>query len=114
PPTLSVVPSVILNQKGDVKSVFGQIDVKLVGALNMNFGLRYTQDDKSGLRTAIALFDTDTGLNTGTRLPMDFPYGRDFVLAHEGVTATPCAPGVVPCSGPWQSVEQEFSKTGGK
>jgi iron complex outermembrane receptor protein len=114
PPTLSVVPSVILNQQGDVKSVYGQIDMKLVGELNLNFGLRYTTDDKTGQRTAIAMFDTDTGLNTGTRLPMDFRYGRDFVLAHQDLTTTACAPGVVPCSGPWQTVKQEFSKTGGK
>ena len=80
----------------------------------MNVGLRYTDDDKTGNRTAIALFDTDTGLATGTRLPMDFLYGRDFVLAHRDVTATPCALGVVPCSGPYQKVHQDFSKTGGK
>jgi iron complex outermembrane receptor protein len=114
PPTLSVAPSVILDQKGDVKSIYGQIDVKLVGALNLNVGLRYTTDDKEGRRTAIALFDTDTGLNTGTRLPEDFQYTRDFVLAHRDVTTTACAPGVVPCSGPYQGVSQEFSKTGGK
>src|SRR5687767_2180414 len=88
--------------------------MKLVGELNLNFGLRYTTDDKTGQRTAIAMFDTDTGLNTGTRLPMDFRYGRDFVLAHQDLTTTACAPGVVPCSGPWQTVKQEFSKTGGK
>ena len=60
------------------------------------------------------MFDTDTGLNTGTRLPMDFLYGRDFALAHQNSFPTLCAPGVVPCSGPWKEVSQDFSKTAGK
>jgi len=64
--------------------------------------------------TVVAMFDTDTGLATGTRLPMDFLYGRDFVLAHEDSFPTLCAPGVVPCSGPWKQVKQDYSKTGGK
>jgi iron complex outermembrane receptor protein len=60
------------------------------------------------------MFDTETGLNTGTRLPEDFLYGRDFVLAHEDDFPNACAPGVTPCSGPWKDVEQDYSKTAGK
>jgi iron complex outermembrane receptor protein len=114
PPTRSVVPSVILNQRGDAYSAYGQLDIAFTDRFNMNVGLRYTVDDKTGDRTAIAMFDTDTGLTTGTRLPMDFVYSRDFVLSHEDSFATPCAPGVVPCSGPWEEVKQDFSKTAGK
>src|SRR5678815_5240169 len=80
----------------------------------MSLGLRYTNDDKNGDTTVVAMFDTDTGLNTGTRLPEDFVYTRNFVLAHEDDFPTACAPGVVPCSGPWKQVEQDYSKTGGK
>jgi len=114
PPTLSVVPTSILNQKVDVASAYGQVDVAFTERLNMSLGLRYTNDDKNGDTTVVAMFDTDTGLNTGTRLPEDFVYTRDFVLAHEDDFPTLCAPGVVPCSGPWKQVEQDYSKTGGK
>jgi iron complex outermembrane receptor protein len=114
PPTLSVVPTSIMNQRGDIYSAYGQVDVAFTERFNMNVGLRYTSDKKEGDTTVIAMFDTDTGLATGTRLPMDFLYGRDFVLAHEGSFPTLCAPGVVPCSGPWKQVSQDYSKTGGK
>ena len=114
PPTRSVVPTSIMNQRGDVYSAYGQIDVAFTDRFNMNVGLRYTDDSKTGDTTVIAMFDTDTGLAAGTRLPMDFLYGRDFVLAHEDSFPTLCAPGVVPCSGPWKQVEQNYSKTGGK
>ena len=103
-----------MNQQGDVYSAYGQIDWAFTERFNMNFGLRYTNDKKKGDTTVIAMFDTDTGLNTGTRLPEDFVYSRDFVLAHEDDFPTLCAPGVVPCSGPWKQVEQDFSKTAGK
>jgi len=114
PPTLSVVPTSIMNQRGDVYSAYGQVDWALTERFNMNFGLRYTNDKKEGDTTVVAMFDTDTGLSTGTRLPEDFVYNRDFVLAHEDDFPTLCAPGVVPCSGPWKQVEQDFSKTAGK
>jgi len=114
PPTLSVVPTSIMNQQGDVYSAYGQIDWAFTDRFNMNFGLRYTNDTKKGDTTVIAMFDTDTGLNTGTRLPEDFLYSREFVLAHQDSFPTVCAPGVVPCSGPWKQVEQDFSKTAGK
>jgi iron complex outermembrane recepter protein len=114
PPTLSVVPTSILNQSGDVYSAYGQIDVAFTDRFNMNLGLRYTSDEKTGDTTVVAMFDTDTGLATGTRLPEDFLYGRDFVLAHQDSFPTLCAPGVVPCSGPWKQVKQDYSKTGGK
>jgi len=114
PPTRSVVPTSIMNQRGDVYSAYGQIDVAFTDRFNMNVGLRYTDDSKTGDTTVVAMFDTDTGLAAGTRLPMDFLYGRDFVLAHEDSFPTLCAPGVVPCSGPWKQVEQNYSKTGGK
>jgi len=114
PPTLSVVPTAILNQQGDVASAYGQIDVAFTEKLNLNFGLRYTNDKKEGQTTVVTMFDTDTGLNTGTRLPEDFLYGRDFVLAHEDDFPNACAPGVTPCSGPWKDVEQDYSKTAGK
>jgi iron complex outermembrane receptor protein len=114
PPTLSVVPTSIMNQRGDVYSANGQIDVAFTERFNMNVGLRYTDDSKTGDTTVVAMFDTDTGLATGTRLPMDFLYSRDFVLAHEDSFPTLCAPGVVPCSGPWKQVKQDYSKTGGK
>ena len=114
PPTLSVVPTSIMNQRGDVYSAYGQVDWALTERFNMNLGLRYTNDKKEGDTTVVAMFDTDTGLNTGTRLPEDFVYSRDFVLAHEDDFPTLCAPGVVPCSGPWKQVEQDFSKTAGK
>jgi iron complex outermembrane receptor protein len=114
PPTLSVVPTSIMNQRGDVYSAYGQIDVAFTERFNMNVGLRYTDDSKTGDTTVVAMFDTDTGLATGTRLPMDFLYSRDFVLAHEDSFPTLCAPGVVPCSGPWKQVKQDYSKTGGK
>jgi outer membrane receptor protein involved in Fe transport len=100
-----------MNQRGDVYSAYGQIDWALTERFNMNLGLRYTNDTKTGDTTVIAMFDTDTGLNTGTRLPEDFLYSRDFVLAHQDSFPTLCAPGVVPCSGPWKQVEQDFSKT---
>src|SRR5690349_1624806 len=114
PPTRSVVPTSIMNQRGDVYSAYGQVDVAFTEKFNMNVGLRYTDDSNTGDTTVVALFDTDTGLATGTRLPMDFLYGRDFVLAHEDSFPTLCAPGVVPCSGPWKQVKQDYSKTGGK
>jgi len=114
PPTRSVVPTSIMNQRGDVYSAYGQIDVAVTDKLNLNVGLRYTNDEKTGDTTVIAMFDTDTGLAAGTRLPADFLYGRDFVLAHENSFTTACAPGVVPCSGPWKEVGQDYSKTGGK
>ena len=114
PPTRSVVPTAILNQQGDVYSAYGQLDVAFTDKFNMNVGLRYTNDDKVGQTTVVAMFDTDTGLAAGTRLPADFLYGRDFVLAHQNSFPTLCAPGVVPCSGPWKDVKQDFSKTGGK
>jgi len=114
PPTLSVVPTAILNQQGDVASAYGQIDVAFTEKLNLNFGLRYTSDKKEGQTTVVTMFDTDTGLATGTRLPEDFLYGRDFVLAHEDDFPNACAPGVTPCSGPWKNVEQDYSKTAGK
>ncbi len=114
PPTLSVVPTSIMNQHGDVYSAYGQIDWAFTDRFNMNFGLRYTNDKKKGDTTVVAMFDTDTGLNTGTRLPEDFLYSREFVLAHQDSFPTLCAPGVVPCSGPWKQVEQDFSKTAGK
>ncbi len=114
PPTLSVVPTSIMNQRGDVYSAYGQIDVAFTDRFNMNLGLRYTSDEKTGDTTVVAMFDTDTGLATGTRLPEDFLYSRDFVLAHQGSFPTLCAPGVVPCSGPWKQVKQDYSKTGGK
>lgn len=114
PPTLSVVPTAILNQRGDVYSAYGQVDVAFTDRFNMNVGLRYTSDEKDGDTTVVALFDTDTGLADGTRLPMDFVFGRDFALARQNAVATPCAPGVVPCSGPWKKVHQDYSKTGGK
>jgi iron complex outermembrane receptor protein len=114
PPTLSVVPTAILNQRGDVYSAYGQIDVAFTERFNMNLGLRYTSDEKDGDTTVVAMFDTDSGLATGTRLPMDFLYGRDFALARQNDFDTECAPGVVPCSGPWKKVSQDYSKTGGK
>jgi iron complex outermembrane receptor protein len=114
PPTLSVVPTSIMNQRGDVYSAYGQIDVAFTDRFNMNLGLRYTSDEKTGDTTVVAMFDTDTGLATGTRLPEDFLYSRDFVLAHQDSFPTLCAPGVVPCSGPWKQVKQDYSKTGGK
>ncbi|HEU4591735.1 MAG TPA: TonB-dependent receptor [Steroidobacteraceae bacterium] len=114
PPTLSVVPTAILNQRGDVYSAYGQIDVAFTDRFNMNLGLRYTSDEKSGDTTVVTMFDTDTGLAIGTRLPMDFLYSRDFVLAHEDDFPAQCAPGVTPCSGPWKKVAQDYSKTGGK
>ena len=114
PPTLSVVPTSIMNQRGDVYSAYGQIEVAFTERLQLNFGLRYTNDKKEGDTTVVAMFDTDTGLATGVRLPEDFVYTRDFVLAHEDDFPTACAPGVVPCSGPWKQVEQDYSKTGGK
>jgi iron complex outermembrane receptor protein len=114
PPTLSVVPTAILNQQGDVYSAYGQIDVAFTDRLNLNFGLRYTNDTKEGQTTVVTMFDTDTGLATGTRLPEDFLYSRDFVLAREDDFALACAPGVTPCSGPWKDVEQDYSKTAGK
>jgi iron complex outermembrane receptor protein len=114
PPTLSVVPTSIMNQRGDVYSAYGQIDVAFTERLNFNLGLRYTDDSKTGDTTVVTMFDTDTGLATGTRLPEDFLYGRDFVLAHENSFPAPCAPGVTPCSGPWKKVSQDYSKTGGK
>jgi len=114
PPTLSVVPSVVLDQTGDVYSMYGQLDLELAQGFNLNVGIRYTDDSKQGNRIAIAMFDTDTGLATGTRLPKDFLYGRDFVLAHRDSFSTPCGPGVVPCSGPYQKVQQNFSGVGGK
>ncbi len=114
PPTLSVVPTAILNQRGDVYSAYAQVDIALTERFNMNVGLRYTDDKKTGDTTVVAMFDTDTGLATGTRLPMDFLYGRDFVLARENSFPVACAPGVVPCSGPWKQVAQDFSKTAGK
>jgi iron complex outermembrane receptor protein len=114
PPTLSVVPTAILNQQGDVYSAYGQLDVAFTDRFNVNLGMRYTNDRKVGQTTVVTMFDTDTGLATGTRLPMDFLYGRDFVLAHENSFPAPCAPGVTPCSGPWKEVKQDYSKTGGK
>jgi iron complex outermembrane receptor protein len=114
PPTLSVVPTSIMNQRGDVYSAYGQVDVAFTDRFNMNVGLRYTDDSKTGDTTVVAMFDTDTGLATGTRLPMDFLYSRDFVLARQDSFPTACAPGVVPCSGPWKTVKQDYSKTGGK
>jgi iron complex outermembrane receptor protein len=114
PPTLSVVPTSIMNQSGDVMSAYGQVDIAITDRFNMNIGLRYTNDEKTGDTTVVAMFDTDTGLPTGVRLPEDFVYDRDFVLAHEDDFPTACAPGVVPCSGPWKEVSQDYSKTGGK
>jgi iron complex outermembrane receptor protein len=114
PPTLSVVPTSFLNQRGDVYSAYGQVDVAFTERLNMNLGLRYTVDDKTGDTTVVAMFDTETGLNPGTRLPEDFVYTREYALGFADDFATPCAPGVVPCSGPWKQVEQDYSKTGGK
>jgi iron complex outermembrane receptor protein len=114
PPALSVVPTSIMNQRGDVYSAYGQIDVAFTERLNFNLGLRYTDDSKTGDTTVVTMFDTDTGLASGTRLPEDFLYGRDFVLAHENSFAAPCAPGVTPCSGPWKEVSQDYNKTGGK
>jgi iron complex outermembrane recepter protein len=114
PPGLSVVPTVMIDQKGDVKSAYGQVEVEVVENLNINLGLRYTSDDKSGDRIAVAVFDTHNGTNTGTRLPMDFLYSRDFLLGLAPSFTTACAPGVVPCAGPRQQVSQEFSRTAGK
>jgi iron complex outermembrane receptor protein len=114
PPTLSVVPTSILNQRGDVYSAYGQIEVAFTERFNMNLGLRYTNDKKEGDTTVVAMFDTNTGLATGTRLPEDFVYTRDYVLGFQDDFPTACAPGVVPCSGPWKQVEQDYSKTGGK
>ncbi len=114
PPTRAVVPTAILNQQGDVYSAYGQIDVAFTERFNFNLGLRYTDDSKTGDTTVVTMFDTDTGLATGTRLPEDFLYGRDFVLAHEDSFPALCAPGVTPCSGPWKKVSQDYSKTGGK
>lgn len=114
PPALSVVPTSIMNQRGDVYSAYGQIDVAFTERFNMNLGLRYTNDEKTGDTTVVTMFDTDTGLATGTRLPEDFLYGRDFALAHANSFPAACAPGVTPCSGPWKQVKQDYSKTGGK
>src|SRR4051812_12980155 len=77
PPTLSVVPTSIMNQRGDVYSAYGQIDMAFTERLNFNLGLRYTDDSKTGDTTVVTMFDTNTGLATGTRLPEDFLYGRD-------------------------------------
>jgi iron complex outermembrane receptor protein len=114
PPTRAVVPTSILNQQGDVYSAYGQLDFKITDQFNMNAGLRYTKDDKVGQTTVVAMFDTDTGLANGTQLPIDFLFGRDFALAHYGNFTAQCAPGVVPCNGPWKDVEQDVSKTTGK
>ncbi len=114
PPNVSVAPSVLINQRGDVYSLYGQVEVKLIDKLNLNLGLRRTKDEKTGLRIPIAMFDTDTGLADGARLPADFVYSRDFILSFESSFAAPCAPGVVPCAGPRSEVSQDFSKTGGK
>ncbi len=48
PPTLSVVPTSIMNQQGDVYSAYGQIDWAFTDRFNMNLGLRYTnrQEDR--------------------------------------------------------------------
>jgi len=114
PPTNAVVPTAILNQRGDVYSAYGQIDWAINEKLNLNAGLRWTDDSKNGDTTVVAMFDTDTGLISGTRLPADFLYSREFVLAHQHDFPALCAPGVVPCSGPWKQVEQEYNKTAGK
>lgn len=114
PPTLAPTPTVTLDQTVKVASVYGQLDFAITDKLNISGGLRWTHDKRDGARGVIAIFDTVTGLNTGTRLPADFLFTRAFVEQLSAGFTTRCAAGVVPCRTPPEPVTQRLSKLAGK
>lgn len=113
PPT-GVVPSVQLDQKVNIFSLYGQLDYELSNRLNLTGGLRWTSDRKTGLRTARVFAPTNNGLFSGTVLPPDTFIDLDLARSLVANVATPCAPGVVPCNGPTTTVKQKLSEFGGK
>lgn len=114
PPAYAVVPMVTVDQKAEILSFYGQADYELTDRLSLTAGLRWTSDKRQGFRNVITVLDSATGLGGAPRLGADFPYDRQFI---EGIAAgftTPCAAGVVGCSGPRVPLSQDVSRIAGK
>ncbi|MCJ2180980.1 TonB-dependent receptor [Novosphingobium album (ex Hu et al. 2023)] len=114
PAPVIAVPSVLLDQKVNILSAYGQVNADLSGRLHLEVGLRYTHDKRQGVRTPFSMAGTSTGLVGGV------PFGYDTILTKntvlgllDGVTTT-CAIGVLVCAGPSDDVQQVLSKVGGK
>jgi iron complex outermembrane recepter protein len=114
PPTLAVVPMVTVDQKAEILSFYGQADYELTDSLKISAGLRWTSDQRKGLRNVIAVLDSATGLPGSPRLAPDFRFSREFLTdLAAGFTRT-CGPGIVGCRGPLTPLEQNVSKVAGK
>lgn len=114
PAGYAVVPMVILDQKAEIVSFYGQFDYALTDRLNVGLGLRWTGDRRKGWRNVITILDSETGLAGSNRLPIDFFFSRDFLTnTAQGFTA-PCVAGAVACKGPVTPLEQNLSKVAGK
>ena len=114
PPTLAVVPMVAIDQKADILSFYGQVDQALTDRLKISAGLRWTKDDRKGVRDVITVLDSVTGLPGAARLPADFFFSRSFLSGLAASFTVPCAAGVVGCRGPLTPLKQNVSKIAGK
>lgn len=114
PPTLAVVPMVSIDQKAEIYSFYGQADYALTSRLNFGVGVRWTKDNKKGLRDVITVLDSTNGLPGAPRLPGDFYFDRDFLTGLATGFTRPCGPGVVACRGPLTPLRQDVSKVAGK
>lgn len=114
PPGLAVVPMVAIDQKAEILSFYGQLDYAVSDRLDITAGIRWTNDDRTGLRDVVTALDSTTGLPGAPRLPDDFFFSRDFLTGLAANFTRPCAAGVVGCRGPLTPLKQNVSKVAGK
>ena len=114
PAPVVVVPTVALDQKVDILSAYAQVNADLTDRFHLEVGVRYTHDDRKGVRTPYGIAGTDTGSIGGTPFPYDTILTPDYIQGLlTGVTTT-CGLGVLVCAGAPGDVGQTLSKVGGK
>lgn len=113
-PPPGVVPSVLLDQKVNIWSIYGQADYKITDKLSLTAGLRWTHDKKNAERTLYNYFATDNGLLTGNPLPSDTFLSIAHAQAVTSGTGNVCFVNAPPCSLGPVSLSQSLSEFGGK
>lgn len=109
-----IVPTTELNQTANIYSVYGKADINLTSKLVLSAGLRWTDDERTGILTPRTMLATTTGTGAGTLLPAQTIYSLDLIRSMTtGATAT-CHLGVGYCVGPNHHLAQYLSKFGGK
>jgi iron complex outermembrane receptor protein len=114
-PPFTVVPAVIVEQRVEIASAYGQLQWDATDRLGVTLGLRYTSDRKRGDSTSIVIAGTNNGL-PGRPAPSDQLYSINDINTLAGNTPGSCPPAIggLPCKLGPINVQQKLSEWGGR